>query len=383
MSKFLLSILILSISLYSFGNDNEQNKQEDTTDYTPNEWFSSLDKKLFYHYEGPGLSYISEDYGYIRPRTSFGYTGITVHDAKTKEREYLISRLLAPMKAGEKYNVQFYVCLSPHSYYWVDHMGIDFSTIPQKHGAVLNSKSSVISNDYHNLARSEWHKVSGVYVANGGEQYIAIGAFNDFGDKMLDESKEENLNFAHYYIEDVIVKPANDSKASNLVANASFEDHNKFDTDVKIEEPEVVEVEEAMPEEEFKDVEIVVLEDIKIEEVKVDQKIVLNNITFETNKATLLDASYNELASLIDILNKNPNLQIKITGHTDNTGSEMRNKELSQQRAQSVVTYLVSKGIVKERLDAEGHGSDEPVRSNKTEEGRSLNRRVEFTVVKL
>lgn len=73
-------------------------------------------------------------------------------------------------------------------------------------------------------------------------------------------------------------------------------------------------------------------------------------------------------------------MKLNVGGHTDSTGNAAANKALSQRRAQAVVDYLVSKGVDASKLVAQGHGSENPVADNKTEEGRFKNRRIEFSV---
>jgi outer membrane protein OmpA-like peptidoglycan-associated protein len=108
----------------------------------------------------------------------------------------------------------------------------------------------------------------------------------------------------------------------------------------------------------------------------------LNNIFFETGKATLDNKSQNELDRLVKILKDNPTMEIEISGHTDNVGAADLNKKLSNDRAMAVVNYLVSKGIEKSRLVGKGYGMDKPVADNATEDGKQMNRRVEFTITK-
>jgi outer membrane protein OmpA-like peptidoglycan-associated protein len=84
------------------------------------------------------------------------------------------------------------------------------------------------------------------------------------------------------------------------------------------------------------------------------------------------------VALLIDI----PSLKIEISGHTDNVGSESFNEILSQRRADAVVSFLVGKGVDKNRLSAKGYGQSKPVESNYTDEGRAQNRRTEFEIIK-
>lgn len=121
--------------------------------------------------------------------------------------------------------------------------------------------------------------------------------------------------------------------------------------------------------------------DIMLKKVKVGSKIILKNIFFEFNKATLKPESIPELERLIKLLNDVPTMKIEISGHTDNVGSELYNQELSEKRAQAVVEYLVDKGVDNDRLTFKGYGFSQPVAGNDTEEGRAMNRRTEFKVI--
>jgi outer membrane protein OmpA-like peptidoglycan-associated protein len=75
---------------------------------------------------------------------------------------------------------------------------------------------------------------------------------------------------------------------------------------------------------------------------------------------------------------KNPTATVEIGGHTDNTGSKATNMKLSEDRANAVRDYLISKGVSGERMTAVGYGPDEPVADNATKEGKAQNRRVEL-----
>jgi outer membrane protein OmpA-like peptidoglycan-associated protein len=122
--------------------------------------------------------------------------------------------------------------------------------------------------------------------------------------------------------------------------------------------------------------------DLYLVPVEVGETIRLNNIFFETAKADLLPASFVELDKLVKILVDNPSMEITISGHTDNVGNEEANQTLSANRARSVVDYLVSKNIAATRFQQAGYGESKPLTNNDTEEGRALNRRVEFTINK-
>ncbi len=102
------------------------------------------------------------------------------------------------------------------------------------------------------------------------------------------------------------------------------------------------------------------------------------NVYFATGSFKLLTKSYAPLNTVVKILKDNPDLRLNIDGHTDNSGDAAKNMTLSENRANSVKQYLVSKGVDESRLTAAGHGSDEPVADNKTPAGRQKNRRVEL-----
>ena len=101
-------------------------------------------------------------------------------------------------------------------------------------------------------------------------------------------------------------------------------------------------------------------------------------INFDTDKATIKPESKPIVDQIVKLLKDNPGLKVGVEGHTDSTGTPARNKILSQQRAESVVSALVKAGIDGKRLTAKGWGQDKPIADNKTEEGKAKNRRVEI-----
>ena len=121
--------------------------------------------------------------------------------------------------------------------------------------------------------------------------------------------------------------------------------------------------------------------DIALSKIRVGEKVVLNNIFFDSEKFELKKESASELSIVMKMLEKNPSMKIEIGGHTDNTGSEEKNKALSESRAKSVYEYLVSKGVTAEKLSYKGYAASKPVAANNTPEGKSKNRRTEFIVL--
>lgn len=104
----------------------------------------------------------------------------------------------------------------------------------------------------------------------------------------------------------------------------------------------------------------------------------LEGVEFEFDSARLTDASKRVLDEALKILQRHPDLEVEIAGHTDSTGSEDYNQGLSERRANAVMDYLVGKGANASNLIAKGYGESQPVADNGSKAGRSQNRRVEF-----
>ncbi|MCK5832323.1 OmpA family protein [bacterium] len=117
--------------------------------------------------------------------------------------------------------------------------------------------------------------------------------------------------------------------------------------------------------------------------VKAGEKITLKGIFFDFNRASIKPESKPALDKAIKIMTDNPGVRVRIEGHTDSVGSDSYNQKLSQKRADSVKVYLVKSGdIDAARIISMGRGELEPIASNENDEGRSLNRRIEFVILK-
>lgn len=143
-----------------------------------------------------------------------------------------------------------------------------------------------------------------------------------------------------------------------------------------IEIPNVVE----LPKKETPKKEVVTKDEIT-QTLKDKKKLTLNSVHFDTNSSELLSDSFPILNQIADFLRDNPESKIRITGHTDLTGDTALNKILSLERAESVRTYLHSKGIERKRMISDGKGSTQPIINNLEPESNRLNRRTEFQVV--
>jgi outer membrane protein OmpA-like peptidoglycan-associated protein len=130
---------------------------------------------------------------------------------------------------------------------------------------------------------------------------------------------------------------------------------------------------------------------IKLDKLEVGKKVVLKNIFYDYNEATLRASSYNELDKVIELLNANPKMKVELSAHTDSRGSDAYNNKLSQARAQSCVDYLVGKGVDVSRLVAKGYGekqlviTDAEIEKLATEKAKEdahqQNRRTEFKIL--
>jgi OOP family OmpA-OmpF porin len=122
--------------------------------------------------------------------------------------------------------------------------------------------------------------------------------------------------------------------------------------------------------------------DLYLVPIEIGQVVRLNNVFFDFDKWDLRSESYIELNRVVKLLTDNPAIEIEMSAHTDSRGSDDYNFKLSDHRAKSVMEYIISKGIAPSRITSHGYGESKPIATNDTDEGRQLNRRVEFKILK-
>jgi OmpA-OmpF porin, OOP family len=122
--------------------------------------------------------------------------------------------------------------------------------------------------------------------------------------------------------------------------------------------------------------------DLYLVPIEVGQVVRLNNVFFDFDKWDLRPESFIELKRVVKLLKENPSIEIEMSAHTDSRGSDEYNFKLSDNRAKSVMEYIISQGIDPNRITSHGYGETKPVATNDTDEGRQLNRRVEFKILK-
>jgi len=297
-------------------------------------------------------------------------------------REYIATELKQELLKDSLYCLRFYISLGDYSKYATDEIGVYFSykkihkhtnlNLPftpqivfngnivdscnecvfwnEKPASKRTEQCKVFAND------KEWDMLYSTYRANGGEKYLAIGNFEKPFEAKWVERKLKNVytskifSGAYYYIDDVsLISVASEAECNSDKANQERKE---------------------------------LIKKTSFEKAKEGQTIVLENIYFEFDKAELLPESFPALDMLYRALQENSLMEIEITGHTDSIGTQQYNLELSLKRAESVVNYIINKGISQSRLTFKGYGNLYPISDNTTEEGRALNRRVEITIKK-
>jgi outer membrane protein OmpA-like peptidoglycan-associated protein len=274
--------------------------------------------------------------------------------------EYIKTKLIKPLKAGQKYIVQFYVSLSEASEYAVDRLGVLFrkdnlvqkNLFPLNYNATAESPDSVFYDD-----KIKWRQVRLSFTATGGEKYMIIGNFHASGDTHLkkvpvNKKKYYKENGCYYYLDDVCLAEEN-------------EDGNCFCPLAPIDSTPIP---------------IVQQDSVSLIQATLKKPVILNFVFFDSNEAILKPESFPSLDTLAVFLNEEQKYFISIVGYTDNSGDEQKNQKLSEARAKAVADYLISKGISPFRVGSGGKGSADPVSDNSTPEGRAKNRRVEYTL---
>lgn len=299
---------------------------------------------------GPGVevpgSWADKGFGRERPHGGKAMAGITVYgceDGKPHCREYLQVKLKEPLVYGQLYELSFWVRKLPRSGA-VDRLGATFSY--RAHAGV---ESDPLSLDPVWECRKpvgawsdRWQRIVDTVRATGEERFLILGNFRSDSLTAFRASRKDPLPFSYYYIDDVsLVK-----KPPYLVATVQPED----------------------------------LADLRPEE---GMLVRLKDIHFESGKADILTSSEVELQKLLGLLKAYPRMAIRIVGHTDHQGGDEYNLELSKRRAHAVADYLKAEGIAAERLEWSGRGSRQPAATNASAEGRRINRRVEFLVLRM
>lgn len=292
--------------------------------------------------------------GMQEPRSGKGFAGLYLY-SKGDYREYIQGTLKSSLEKDKDYEVSFYISLADYATHAIKHIDILFMPRPlanytEEEISIKELSKQPIQSNFVSLDNTQfyqdktgWVKVSFVYKALGYEKTFILGSFQkNRKQKRLKLNASKGKPFSYYYIDDVSISPV------------------EKEVPISVELPEEIEIE-------------AVIVPNKVYEFK--------HVLFEFDKSELLENSIKELDDLYAYLVEEKKLNIEIYGHTDRVGTVKRNKELSTLRAEAVAQYLMDKGLKAERIRYFGYGSEHPIASNASEEGRAQNRRVEFKLI--
>ena len=288
-------------------------------------------------------------------------------------REYLQAPILCPLIKGKKYLVRIEV---KPNHYAVRELDIAFlpSYAVAKYNTLLPIQPAIkFYNDKFLLSKSnDWLTLTRTFIATGYEKYILIGNFQSDAStyaKHIDETKGTRVS---YFVKKAELLQTDNSPIcdySNKLALLRKDRYrhtlfmNRFFPNFDSLETRQTQANKS----------------ISGDDVS-EKPELFQPVYFKFNRFNLDNKSKSVLDSLSDFLLKNKGIFVKISGHTDNIGSDSYNLRLSIKRAQSAGKYLQSKGINKNRIVIQGLGSSNPIETNNTPDGRQINRRAEFVL---
>ncbi|NJL76347.1 MAG: OmpA family protein [Saprospiraceae bacterium] len=251
--------------------------------------------------------------------------------------EYVGVELIKELTPNRTYYVEYWIqratCINPKMDIDVimnPNFGILFytDTLRTSNHKMLIGDPQIKADTPLLVTDEEWLKVSKYFTPKYRYNKICIGQF-------WKEDKNPMIMTGYYLIDDVLIE--------------ELKDFGKFDKDAKL---------------------------------PIGTIIPLNHVQFVTGSVKLSNQeSYTQLKELVSYLNLNPSVRIRVKGHTDSIGIKKSNLTLSKERAKFIAKYVIEAGIDKDRIEWEGYGDNHPIGDNKTEEGRAVNRRVEFEVI--
>ncbi|RZJ70816.1 OmpA family protein [Flavobacterium sp.] len=285
-------------------------------------------------------------FGFQEAKSGANYAGIYAY-VSVGAREYIQGKLEHSLEADKIYKISFWVSLSEISDYAVDGFGFLFSEneIKLKSGGVL-SPSEVkkanpgfvqivaVGNGAFLSDKSNWTLVEATFKASGRERFFSIGNFRTNTETTKKLIQKQTDLTSYYYID--------------LVEITAFTEDTAFEIPSK-------------------------------EKLEIDKSYTLP-VSFEFDSAKITPEAESKLEEIIAYLESHPDIKLRLSGHTDNVGSEDYNRKISLKRVQSVAHYLVSKNVESQRIQTFGFGESQPIDDNATDVGRAKNRRVEFVL---
>jgi len=324
------------------------------TQTTPDHFSTTLDPECWAHPK-------QHSGGKQSTHSGQGMVGLKTYgkgNTPTFWHEYVQAELTEPLQTGVRYIAECWALRAVKSNDASNNVGLLFTDAPIATRDRLPLHITPTVNE-EKLIKGGWHKVRGVFDADGTERFVIIGNF--YGDDAtLHERQPQGERGAYYFIDDVSVRVAPPGTALTPKPKQSLPPPPRPVVPDHVSSTVV---------------------DIHQVEPAVGTRVRLDNVQFEFDKAELLPGYEKELERLVDLMTDFPYLRVEIEGHTDDQGSDEYNLKLSDARAKAVVDYLLKKKVEKERLTWKGYGESKPLQPNTNEANRAINRRVEFRVI--
>jgi hypothetical protein len=299
--------------------------------------------------------------GYQQASSGKGYIGFWAYiplSGAAYSREFIACQLKSPLEKGKQYSVKMNISLADNSCWSLTGLGIAFTSFYPS--AQMPIEFSLLKHQQYDAGKqlcdtAGWMPIEFTYTAAGDENYFILGNF-DFTNKNAKKLpyKPAKTSFWHacyYFIDDISLE----------------EIKPKIDSVIVIPPKDSLAEIKTIYHEKYADA--------------FTGSYVLTRVFFDVDKYNLEPPSGLSLDSVVTFMNLYPDLKIEIAGHTDSTATEPYNKILSQNRAEEVKKYLISKGIAASRMTAVGYASSRPLATNATVAGRARNRRVDFKVI--
>ncbi len=308
---------------------------------------------------GRGSSdYFSYGIGKLNAHSGQCFVAIgTFYDGPLNQ-EYLQSKLLKKLTANQEYCITIFVRRSNDKdlSYALNQLEVALTAhkLRSHNKKIIKVADYIVMSNGKELTETQkWIQIKSTFIAKGNENFITIGKFDENLKliPILNKKGKQQGKFksAYYYIDDIcLTEVINPNKKCNCYENESY----PKDTFILPPNP-----------------------------YKTDKSIILRTINFKIDDSYLEEGSFEELNKLAGTLNSHLSTYIQISGHTDSSGNEIHNIELSEKRAKSVADYLISKGVDADRIQFKGFGSSSPLVTNTSEENRKVNRRVEIKIV--
>lgn len=353
---------------------------------SPSAWRSTVLKNVRYPTYDPG------DENFFKPAEGVRCIAFGVYNERKKnDRSFIQVPLLCQLKKGEQYKLSLAfrpnrVMINTFGVYFADTL-----VIHDKNETVLALEPQIKFTFDKKIMPRQWQKVEAIYTASGDEKGIILGNFNtdettEF--QLLEKRKKGYRSRRVYYaFDDIRLEPLDtknvdcDIKVNqDFIYQDSFRHIDKYGIALISQVSQMDSLsfyKRPKPKKIVPKPDKILLEDT---EIKVNEAFVASDINFSTNSDKLLPSSLPTLQTIAQFLKKNEIFRLKIIGHTDEVGDEFANQKLSEDRAKAVVRFLMQQGISPKRLLSLGRGESEPIGDNWSEQGRRMNRRVEFVI---